>query len=296
MSMRVSTMQIAESSLLGVTQAYSRFDEAQSKVNTGKQVQKPSDDPSGVAQTLGFRERLSEIDQFGRTMDQASGFLATSESALDSVSSLLRQARSLAVQGANDSLSMEARQALAGQVQNILTQIGNTSYGARYVFAGQRTTKPPFAASGSSFTYSGGSAATGDADIILDIGRGESLPINVTGDKVFTSIFTTLGQLRDNVANGASDLVSRNDLAALDVEINNVLTVRADMGAKTQRIDLTKQRNEQAKVNFTKFISNIEDADIPSAVVELQTAQTAYQAALQSTARAFQTSLLDFVK
>jgi len=297
--MRVSTIQIAESSLLGVTEAFSRFDDAQRRVNTGKQVQKPSDDPSGVAQSLNFRERLSEIDQFGRTMDQAKGFLATSESALDSVSALLRQARTIAVQGGSDNNSQETFQALAGQIQNIITQIGNignTSYGSRYVFAGQRTNAPPFVGAGRSFNYVGGTALTGDGDLVLDIGRGEAMTVNVTGDTALSPALAALTQLRDDLAMGQSALISQNDIAALDTQINNILSVRADMGAKVQRIDLTKQRNEMTKVNFTQFISNIEDADMPKAVVEMQTAQTAYQAALASTARAFSTSLLDFLK
>src|SRR5205823_5218624 len=88
--MRVSTSEMADSSLYGIMSAYNRFDEAQTKVNTGKQVQKPSDDPSGTAQSLDFRQNVSNLDQYGKTMDQAKGFMGTSETALDSVSSLLR--------------------------------------------------------------------------------------------------------------------------------------------------------------------------------------------------------------
>ena len=58
----------------------------------------------------------------------------------------------------------------------------------------------------------------------------------------------------------------------------------------------SRSRNDLTQINFTQFISNIEDTNIPKAVVELQTAQTAYQAALQSTVRSFSTSLLDFLK
>jgi flagellar hook-associated protein 3 FlgL len=299
MSIRVSTTQIAENSLFGVNEAYTRFSDALRKVNTGKQLEKPSDDPSGLAQALDLHERVSELDQFGRTLDQAKGFLATSETSLDSVNTLLRQARNAAVQGANDTTGQEASVALAGQVQNIITQIGNignTSYGARHVFAGQRTTTPPFQGSGQGFSYVGGTAATNDADLSLDIGRGETLKINVTGDQVFAPILTSLAKLRDDLATGARGIISRDDLADLDTQINNVVSVRADFGAKIDRITQTQDRNSLTKVNFTEFISNIEDTNIPKAVVELQSAQTAYQAALQSTARSFQTSLLDFLK
>jgi flagellar hook-associated protein 3 FlgL len=203
------------------------------------------------------------------------------------------------VQAANDGTTAESRQAIAGQIQNIITQvgnIGNTSYGARHVFAGQRTIAPPFTGTGDNFVYNGGTAATGDADLNLDIGRGETLRINVTGDQILAPALAALGKLRDDVASGRTSDISQSDIASLDTQINTVVSARADFGSKINRIDQTKERNDLTKVNLTKFISDIEDTDIPKAVVELQTSQTAYQAALQSTAKSFQTSLLDFLK
>jgi flagellar hook-associated protein 3 FlgL len=298
-ALRVSTGQLADSSLLGITNAYSRFADVQQKVNTGKQLNKPSDNPSGFAQSLDFTEQLSEIDKYSKTLDQARGFVATGEAALGSVNGLLQQARTLAVQGASFSPDDGSRQAIAGQIQTIINQlgsIGNATYGSQAVFAGQRTTAPPLTASGSEFTYNGGSAATGDGALTVDIGRGESLQTNVTGDQIFIPAINALAKLRDDVSSGQSSTVSQQDIAALDTQLGTISSTRATFGSVINRIDATKQRNDLTKVNFTKFVSDIQDTDLPTAVVELQTSQTAYQAALQSTVRAFQTSLLDFLK
>lgn len=297
--MRASTIQIAQSSVFNVQQAFLRFEQAQRVVGTGKQLQRPSDDPAGTVQSLSFRKRLSDLEQFGRTMDQAKGFMATTDAALASVTDLLRQARSIAVQGASDQLSIEQRQALANQVQNIIHQIGNignSTFGTRFIFGGQRTQTPPFALLGTNYTYSGGTMLTADADIIFDIGPGESIKVNVTGDQVLVPLLDALGDLRDHIALGNSQMVSQQDLAALDTQLANLMSARAEIGSKIQRIDVTRSRNELARVNFKEFISRIEDADIPQAVVELQAAETAYQAALQAAARAFQNSLLDFLR
>ena len=299
MSTRVSTLEITQSGLNAIQDAYSRFDTAQRKVSTGKQVQQPSDDPSGVSQSLDFRERIDEINQFGRTINQAKSFLSTTDTALSSVTDLVRQARTIGVQGANDGADSTTRNALASQVQNIITQvasIANTTYGGRYIFAGQRTTTAPFIAGPTGYSYVGGTQATGDSDLTLDIGRGESLKTNVTGDVAFSSLLTNLGKLRDDISNGSSVIVSQTDLTNVDGDLNNVLTIRADIGSKINRLDSTTSRNELDKQNYTQFISNIEDANIPSAVVDLQTAQTVYQAALSSTAKTYQNSLLDFIK
>jgi flagellar hook-associated protein 3 FlgL len=298
-TIRVSTSQLSNSSLSGISDAYARFADAQQKVNTGKQLNKPSDNPAGLAQSLDFTEQVSEIDQFGKTLDQANGFISTGESALNSVNSLLRQARTYAVQGASDTTTSDARQAIATQVQDIINQlgsIGNTTYGSRYVFGGQRTTTPPLVQNGTGYNYTGGTAATNDGNLNLDIGRGESITTNVTGDQVFTPAIAALAKLRDDVATGQDIAVSQQDIAALDTQINTVVGIRADFGSKLNTITATKQRNSLTQVNLTKAISDIQDTDLPTAVINLQTAQTAYQAALQSTARAFQNSLLDFLK
>ena len=299
MPIRVSSGQIADSSLAGIGTAYARFAEAQQKVNSGKLISKPSDNPTGLAQSLDFTEHLDELAQYSKTLAQAKGFLSTGESALGSVNGLLRQARTLAVQGASSDINDNSRQAISSQLQNIIDQvvgIGNTTYGSRSVFAGQRTTGPALVPNGSTYTYVGGTVAGGDGDLKLDIGKGETITTNVTGDQIFTPAIAALVKLRDDVASGKTVDVSQQDIAALDTQLNTVVGVRADFGAKINRIDATSERNDLTKVNFTKFISDIQDTDLPTAVIGLQTAQTAYQAALQSTVRAFQTSLLDFLK
>jgi flagellar hook-associated protein 3 FlgL len=299
MSTRVSSTQIVNSSLSGIEDAYSRFDAAQRKVNTGKQLTTSSDDPTGTAQTLEFHERASELDQYGRTISQAQNFLSTSESALSNVSSLAQQARTLALQGASDGIGVDARASLGNQIDNILKQVAttaNTMYGTRYVFSGQRTDTAPLVNTGTGYQYVGGTAATNDADLTLTIGRNDTIKTNVTGDQIFVPLLTALGKLRDDVTAGAATTVSNVDLSQLDTQLNTVLTARADMGSKIQRLTKTTMNNSVTQLNYTKFISNIEDADVPSSIIEMQTAQTAYQAALQSTARTFQNSLLDFIK
>jgi flagellar hook-associated protein 3 FlgL len=296
---RISSAQIAESSLLGIHTAYNRFDAAQRKINTGKQVLTVSDNPSGSAQILNLRGRVREVEQFNRIIDHSKGYLQTSDTALDSVNALVRQARTLAVQAASGNISQESRNGLANQVDNIIGQIGsigNTTYNGRFVFSGQLTNIAPLRDNGQYYSYHGGTQAAGNADIVLDIGRNESIKVNVTGDEVFLPVIQALERLRDHMASGSTQIISYEDLPDLDKQISNILSVRADIGAKIQRLDNTKDRNELMRINFTRFISDVEDADIPKTVIEFQLAQTAYQAAIQSTARVFQTSLLDFLR
>lgn len=297
--MRISTQQILQNSVLGIENAYSRFATAEQKVSTGKRINQPSDDPVGTGEVLTLQQQNSDLKQFNRIIDLGVNFLSTTDAALNSLENLLQQSRTIALQAANGSLDDSARANLANQLGQILTQIvslGNTTYEGRYVFAGQRTLTAPISQTTSGFVYSGGSAATGDGNLTLDINVGESVTINVTGDQVFMPILSTLQSLQKDVANGQQATVSNTDLANIDTQLSNLLSIRASVGAKIDMLNGEKQRNSQVSIGNTTLLSQVQDTDMAKGMVDLQTAQTAYQAALMATAHAYQNSLLDFLR
>ena len=57
-----------------------------------------------------------------------------------------------------------------------------------------------------------------------------------------------------------------------------------------------RQAADDAVLNVSKTLSDVEDIDLPQTITELQLQQTAYQAALAAGARVMQPSLLDFLR
>ncbi len=297
--MRISSNQYQDIALAGIMSAYQKMGEASQKLTTGKQINTPSDDPHGISQALTVQNHLDNLDQSARIINGAKGFLSATDTALGSVSDILRQARTLAVQASSTSTTPEARTSLAQQVDSLIQTLGNagnTAFGNRYLFAGQRNDKAPFVASQGSYTYQGGTTANGDGDIKLDISTQETLTINTTGDNAIVPALKALEMLRSNLNNGNTTAISTDSIKQFDTEIQNLSAVRASIGSKIQNLDRTLSQNDTIKVNFSKTLSDIEDTDIPKTVVQYQTAQLAYQAALQSTSRIGQLSLLDFLK
>lgn len=298
--MRITQNMMTGNSLTSVTRAFERFAEAQQRVSTGKQLTKPSDDPAGVQESLGFRRAMDHLAQFQRNLDYAHGFMSASESALGEAATMLRRARTLGLQGATDGINVEARTGLANQVASLiqqLGQIGNAVYGTRYLFGGQRTTEAPFLAGGDSgFIYRGGTTAKADDKLVVEITEGETLTINVTGDRVFEAAFATLARLHDHIATGQISLISNEDLAALDAALNDVTTLRAEFGAKMQRVEQTQQQLERTRLSYIDSLSRVEDADYARAILDLKTAETAYQSALAASVRGFEQSLLEFLR
>jgi len=82
----------------------------------------------------------------------------------------------------------------------------------------------------------------------------------------------------------------------MDLAMKELLSVRADVGAKTIRLETTQNRLENSEVNFTRLLSEVEDADIVSLVSQLAREENLYQASLVASSKLLQQSLVDFLR
>ena len=85
-------------------------------------------------------------------------------------------------------------------------------------------------------------------------------------------------------------------LGNIDDELGNLLRVRAGLGARMNRVELTAGRLDDDNINFTKLMSKNEDVDIAEAIMKLQNEQNVYTASLSTGARVIQPSLVDFLR
>ena len=81
-----------------------------------------------------------------------------------------------------------------------------------------------------------------------------------------------------------------------DEDLENLLRIRADVGARTNRIDLTLNRLGGDLINFTKLMSQNEDVDMAKAIMDLQSEENVYRASLSGGARIIQPTLADFLR
>jgi flagellin-like hook-associated protein FlgL len=108
---------------------------------------------------------------------------------------------------------------------------------------------------------------------------------------VLGSMMLLVQSLHNNDRGAISELVG-----TLDSALNTVLNQRASTGAKVIRMETTLSRLEDYDLNYTKLLSQVEDADVTKLITDLAMAQNAYQSALNAAARIIQPSLLDFLR
>ena len=291
--MRVTETTMANTSQTNLQRIQQRLQTLQEEVSSGVKLSSPGDDPLSAQQILDLQRQVNDGDQFAKNISTGNAFLSTQESALSSMGDALTRLKEIAVQMSNDTYSPEQRLNAAVEVSQIrdqLISIGNAQSGGRYVFSGFNNSTPPFASDG---TYSGGSDS-----INISVDPSNSVAINTPGDKVLGGVVGGVGVVDSllTALNSGTAADAQNTLSGLDNASNQVLAARTDIGARMNRLDASKNFIDNTQVYLQKVISDKQDIDIAKAISDLTQQQTAYQAALMSTAKINQMSLLNYLQ
>src|SRR5262249_47858441 len=155
---------------------------------------------------------------------------------------------------------------------------GNASLKGQRLFAGEQTDKDPFTLSGSTpgYTYTGD---TGQMRREYDLNA--YVVINTPGQATFDPAIKALFNLRNDLNAGNANAISTNDIAAIDQGLDAVLAARADVGAKTNRLEAAQDRQNLLQVNLQDLRSKVEDTDITTAISKFSISETVYNASLQ---------------
>src|SRR5580698_1145815 len=173
--------------LSDLQQSQLSLDTALLLVFTGIRVNAPSDTPAASAEMVQNTNETGDVDQYTQNVSTALSTVQSASSVLSSVVTSLTQAVSLGTEGANGTNSTANLQALATQVQGILSTVvsaANTSFAGSYLFGGTSTATPYSADSSSptGYTYNGNN----DTNSIA-IGDQTSVQVNLPGSQIFSS-------------------------------------------------------------------------------------------------------------
>ncbi|WP_225561513.1 flagellar hook-associated protein FlgL [Rhodanobacter sp. DHB23] len=199
---RVSTSWMYQQALGSMLSQQAAVADTQNQVSSGQRINLASDDPNGAAEVVSLNHVLANNTQYTSNINNANARLSTESSTLDSFNSLLNQARSMAIQGINGTLSSSDRQDMATQLVQIraqLVQLANTSdANGNALFAGTSTTTTPFVLNNDgSVTYNGNGS-----NQMVSIGSGLTLPDSDNGAALFMNIPQGNGSFAASAAAG----------------------------------------------------------------------------------------------
>lgn len=304
MSMRVTTMMSSRAIVRDLNDGLGRLSDLQQRLSSGKQITRPSDDPYGTSRALALRGELAGLAQHQRNVGDGTGWLNTCDTALGEISDALARVRELVVQAGNDAAGPQARQAIADEIDQLIDAVkqeANVQYGGRYVFSGTATDTAPWPLGGTD-------AYQGDRGTITrEIGPQVEIAINVDLRRLLgdgqaardDGLLNVLRDVADHLRGGTAadaDALRGADLRRLDANLDTLNGIRADVGARTNRLATAASRLGALEVNATRLLSETEDADMAQTITDYSTQQAAYTASLRAGANIVQSSLLDFLR
>ena len=292
---RVTETSIHTRVLANLQRSIAKGQKIQDQLSSGKQINRPSDSPTGTVASLQLRGEARTVQQYARNADDGLGWLGTLDNTLTTASTLLNRARDLTVQGlSTGSNDAQSREALAVEVDNIKASLigyANTKYLDRPVFGGTTAGDAAYLPDG---TYVGDGGR-----LTRTVGPDTRIPVSAVGPKVFgtgdTQVFAVLQNISDGIRAGDVDGLTTS-LQDLDGGADLVKRTLSEVGAQYNRVTQMKQSAQDRMLTVTSQLSDVEDVDLPKAIMEMQLQQTSYQAALAASAKVIQPSLIDFLR
>ncbi|MFD0680763.1 MULTISPECIES: flagellar hook-associated protein FlgL [unclassified Paenibacillus] len=274
------------------------MDNLQNQMSTGRRLNKPSDDPVGISFSMRYRSEISANEQYQTNTNSATSWMSFTDTVMGQAGDVIQKLREMAVKasnGTNPQAALDTMKAEATQLYEQMVDIGNSQFNGKYVFNGEQTNIRP---------YTLENAVTEEADtglIDFEIGVGVKMSVNVPGNRVFgeqtdtDNIFKITQDFIKALGDGDFQAINKG-IGDFDSRMNKFLDVRADIGAKMNRIELMDERLKDINVNVTSLQSKTEDADMAAVITNLKVAENVYQASLSTGAKIIQPTLVDFLR
>jgi flagellar hook-associated protein 3 FlgL len=298
-----------DQNMRGVTNAQSEWLRYGEQMSTGNRVNRPSDDPIAASQAVVLSQAQSQNSQYALARTFATQKVSLEENVLGQVTTAIQSAQEKIVYAGNGTLSDDDRASLATDLKGIRNQLLNlansTDGNGRYIFAGYKTEAPPFDDGAGGVSYSGG-----DKAITQSVDAARTMTIGHTGTQVFNSITsnavpepdssaseTDLFKMLDSAITALNTPAENLDDAGKDAlnavvdktnrglknSLNNVLTVRAELGTQLNELDTLDSLGDDRALGQSAQMSSLIEADWNSTI----SSYVMQQAALQASYKAF---------
>ncbi|MBA0167919.1 flagellar hook-associated protein FlgL [Pectobacterium sp. CFBP8739] len=304
--MRLSTSMIYQQNMQGIINGQAAWQKTGEQLSTGKRVVNPSDDPIAAASAVMIGQAQSENSQYTLARTFAKQSMSLEESILNSSVITITSALTEVISGGgikSDDDRKSNATALRGMKAELLNLANSTDGNGNYIFSGYDTDKTPFVEGATGVNYVGGDKAISqrvDASRNMNVSHVGSTVFNaVTGDAkkepdgtIQSDLFETLDiaiKALETPLDGADD-VTIADVEAklatanrgLNNSINNISSVRAELGIQLNEIDSLDAIGKDRDVANKTALSQLQDTDwyeaISSYIMQKSSLEASYTA------------------
>ncbi len=305
---RVATNNQTSYMLSQIAKANAKLQQSEAQVSTGK----VSQDYAGIG------DKTAALEGARAAADRASGFAANTQFAvtqtdlqdtqLTTLSGLAQQLQKAITSAAGNSDGtglMTTAQSIFEQASSILN---STDSNGNYLYSGEKTDTKPFTATSLADLASAADVAdcfdNGTVKKSVAVGDGQTEQIGVLASDMGTDLMKSLaalyqqdqGQsLSDKLTTDQTDALTANVLPSAITAGTSLNALAAQNGNTYTALKGEVTSQQSLNTLYTGFVSDIEDADMATALTNLSNNQTALQAVLTVTSKLNNLSLLNFL-
>jgi len=132
----------------------------------------------------------------------------------------------------------------------------------------------------------------------IEIMKGVKMAINIRPQEAFpVDLFSGIESIKNMLTNPSTTGTDINkSLQSIDEMLNNMVSTRSELGARTNRAELVQSRLMEQEVIAKETVSENEDIDLEKVYIDLTIAQSLHQASLAVGAKLIQPTLMDYLR
>jgi flagellar hook-associated protein 3 FlgL len=297
--MRITNSTMLSTTLSALDSNRTAINTLQAQISSGVRLTRPSDDPVGVSEVMHSSSSLTALVQYKRNIDSATARNTSEGTALDQLTNILSRAKELAVSQATSTATPESRRTAGAEMEqlfNTAVSLAGTKDGNEFLFGGDNVTQPPFTSTGTGTTLDFTTTSPSGSRSVA-VAAGQTLVATHDGQQLFgdSGVLTALRDATRALQAGDQASIT-NAMPAIDSAFDNVQVLQGEQGARANALSVASQNVTALKANLTAYQSQLQDVDVESAVTELVTKQTSYQAAMLATSKILGMSLTDYLR
>ena len=276
------------------------------RLSSGMRINSAKDDAAGLQIADRLTSQINGLNQGNRNASDGIALAQTAESAMDEVSSMLQKIRTLAVQAANGTNTMDDKKALSKEASALATEVNRismqTTFAGKTILNGTKEAN----ANNTIFSAAANGAAGKAGTVTLQVGsnKGDVISFQL-GNMMFSKIAEeggihkngqNAGQIGQIIGGGADKEFTKANGGEIKVNFSNadaaskiisymdkmigyVDSQRADLGAIQNRLESSIRNQSNVAANEADARSRIRDADFAEESANLSQQSIIQQAA-----------------
>tara|TARA_B100000959_G_scaffold284084_1_gene354738 strand:- start:1049 stop:1897 length:849 start_codon:yes stop_codon:yes gene_type:complete len=259
----ISNKALSQNVLRNIGNAKSKLASSVSRLASGNRILKASDDATGLSISSRLNSDIRALQKGVENISQGISLTNVAEGGLQSISSILSEAKALAVQASTGTLSDNQRSAIQNQFNSLMSEVDRIVDGTE--FNGNKLLD--------------GTLSEGASELNIQVGTE-----NNSSSKVNLNVIQDVGteSLGIKDLDISSQSSAQNALGGIDSAIKNVVNVRGSIGSVQTRLTTVAGTQKNEIEQLTSASSEIADADFAKEISRLRESEIQLNASLQA--------------